>query len=251
MTEAQYQFTRKPTTKQSTPSISTSQTTTMHMMNHATWPAINLSPLSTAGKLARPQFKTIPSSPSALASNPVPNSQSLICALDPILTFEHRIVFSILALAVSASIEHWRERTNFSSITTKSHNTQPVNLAPFPITQWRPITHFLILALSPTLVVSWIKLSGLIWASADIWLFSSVDEDVDFESADCPCPCPWPWLEGDNDLINLLLSSQYPANEFARMRWSGSGGGLGFSLDPLGTGTGSTITGAVMTIWHL
>jgi hypothetical protein len=100
--------------------------------------------------------------PSAFASNPVPNSQSLICAFAPILTFEHRIVFSIFALHCQHQEDRKRRRTHFSSMTTKSHSTQPVNLAPFPITQCRPMTHFLILVFSATLVLSPIALSGLI-----------------------------------------------------------------------------------------
>jgi len=102
--------------------------------------------------------------PSAFASNPVPNSQSLICALAPILTFEHRMVFSIFALGCQRrkqEIEKMK-RTYFSSMTTKSHSTHPVNLAPLPITQCRPMTHFLILVFSATLVLSPIALSGLI-----------------------------------------------------------------------------------------
>lgn len=69
----------------------------------ATWPAINRSPFKTAPSSASISLGVQESNSllSALASKPVPNSQSLTCDLAPILTLEQRIVFSTLALATS------------------------------------------------------------------------------------------------------------------------------------------------------
>lgn len=163
----------------------------------------------------------------------------------PYVRAEDRVLdFGTAHTALAKSLLY-SQRAHFSSTVTKSQMTHPINLAPFPMTQCRPTTHFLMLAFSPTRVPSPIKLSGLICAKGEMGPASSVcDRGV---GGALPVP------DGASDRMMRLLSSQYPANEFARIRWSGStGAALDLSFDPFVCGSGSDEgAGAVTTIWHL
>ena len=184
----------------------------------------------------------------------------------PILTFEHNIAFSIRALyqshqpraqlcstekaeKVNYAVGGW---THFSSTVTKSHKTQPVILAPFAILQCLPTTHFLILALSPTFVPSPSRLSGDICADGET---RGAAPNV----GDCSMAVPTLGDAGvEGVAIGVMLrksrrlSSQYPASELARIKYTGSTtGSIVLSFRPLVTGAGSAGTsGAAMTTRH-
>lgn len=99
-------------------------------------------------------------------------------------------------------------------------------LAPRPITQCRPTMHFLMLARSPTLEPSPIRVSGEIWADVEIGGGAASSAGT---------------TEGATSVIAReailrsarRLSSQYPANEFARTRYSGSGAATILLRSPL------------------
>jgi len=125
------------------------------------------------------------------------------------------MAFSIRALA-SALVPSTGQSSHFSSTVTKSHKTHPVNLAPLPMLQCRPTTHFLMLALSPTFVPSPSKLSGEICAELETG-GPGIEPSSPRGSVGVAGEA-WTVIFGGIDRKNRLLSSQYPASEFARMR---------------------------------